>query len=283
MKTIETKQCFSGRQLRMEHYSEVLNCDMNFALFLPPQAEKTDVPLLYWLSGLTCTDENFVQKAGAQRYASEYGVAILAPDTSPRGSDIPDDPEQSYDFGLGAGFYVNATQEPWKKHYQMYDYITEELPELVNTSNLPVDSTRTSIFGHSMGGHGALVCALRNPDRYHSVSAFSPIVAPSQCPWGQNALSGYLGNEKFVWQRYDTNELIRNGANQIPMLIDQGDADDFLEEQLKTNILEKTCEEMKYDAYIRYQEGYDHSYFFISSFIGEHIAFHHQFLKPSTD
>ncbi len=281
MKTIETNQCFNGRQLRIKHYSNVLQCDMNFALFLPPQSEKTDVPLLYWLSGLTCTDENFVQKAGAQRYASEYGVAILAPDTSPRGSEIPDDPDKLYDFGSGAGFYVNATQEPWKQNYQMYDYITEELPELINTSNLPIDSTRSSIFGHSMGGHGALICALRNPDKYHSVSAFSPIVAPSQCPWGQKALSGYLGDERFVWQRYDANELIKNGANQIPMLIDQGDADDFLEEQLKTNILEKTCEETKYDAYIRYQEGYDHSYFFIASFIGEHIAFHHQFLKSS--
>tara|TARA_B100001996_G_scaffold382281_1_gene373696 strand:- start:14 stop:778 length:765 start_codon:yes stop_codon:yes gene_type:complete len=252
---------------------------MKFALFLPPQSEKNDVPLIYWLSGLTCTDENFVQKAGAQRYAAEYGIAILAPDTSPRGENVPDDPDESYDFGLGAGFYVNATQEPWKKNYQMYEYVTEELPQLINTSDLPIDSSRCSISGHSMGGHGALICALRNPDRYRSVSAFSPIVAPSQCPWGNKALSNYLGEEEFVWQTYDANELIKNGASQLPTLIDQGTTDNFLEEQLKTSILEKTCDEVGYDAYIRYQEGYDHSYFFIASFIGEHIAFHNQFLK----
>ena len=279
MKTIETAQCFNGRQIRIEHFSQSLQCEMKFALFLPPQSEKNDVPLIYWLSGLTCTDENFVQKAGAQRYAAEYGIAILAPDTSPRGENVPDDPDESYDFGLGAGFYVNATQEPWKKNYQMYEYVTEELPLLINTSDLPIDSSRCSISGHSMGGHGALICALRNPDRYRSVSAFSPIVAPSQCLWGNKALSNYLGEEEFVWQTYDANELIKNGASQLPTLIDQGTTDNFLEEQLKTSILEKTCDEVGYDAYIRYQEGYDHSYFFIASFIGEHIAFHNQFLK----
>ena len=279
MKTIETLQCFNGRQIRIEHFSQSLQCEMKFALFLPPQSEKNDVPLIYWLSGLTCTDENFVQKAGAQRYAAEYGIAILAPDTSPRGENVPDDPDESYDFGLGAGFYVNATQEPWKKNYHMYEYVTEELPQLINTSDLPIDSSRCSISGHSMGGHGALICALRNPDRYRSVSAFSPIVAPSQCPWGNKALSNYLGEEEFVWQTYDANELIKNGASQLPTLIDQGTTDNFLEEQLKTSILEKTCDEVGYDAYIRYQEGYDHSYFFIASFIGEHIAFHNQFLK----
>ncbi len=271
-KTAENR-CFEGKQLRFTHESHSLGCEMNFSIFLPPQAESEDVPVLYWLSGLTCTDENFVQKAGAQRYAAEYGVAVVATDTSPRGEQIPDDPEGSWDFGLGAGFYVNATQDPWRVNYRMYDYISEEIPALVADA-FPVQTERSSIFGHSMGGHGALTIALRNPDRYRSVSAFSPIVAPSRCPWGEKALGNYLGNNIEDWKNYDSCELIRSGAGQLPMLVDQGGADDFLEEQLRTELLQSACEDTGYEATIRIQAGYDHSYFFIASFVGSHIAFH---------
>ncbi len=265
--------CFGGSQQRFSHTSKTLNCQMNFSVFLPPQAAQGKLPVLYWLSGLTCTDENFVQKAGAQRYAAEHGVVIVAPDTSPRGEGVPDDSEAAWDFGLGAGFYVNATQSPWDEHYQMDDYICEELPKLV-AQNFPVDPQRSSIFGHSMGGHGALTIALRNPDRYRSVSAFSPIVAPMNCPWGEKALGSYLGQDRENWKKYDSCELIRSGVVQLPTLVDQGDADNFLEEQLKTQLLESACAESNYVATIRRQPGYDHSYFFIASFIGEHIAFH---------
>lgn len=271
-KTAENR-CFEGKQLRFTHESHSLGCEMNFSIFLPPQAESEDVPVLYWLSGLTCTDENFVQKAGAQRYAAEYGVAVVATDTSPRGEQIPDDPEGSWDFGLGAGFYVNATEDPWRVNYRMYDYISEEIPALVADA-FPVQTERSSIFGHSMGGHGALTIALRNPDRYRSVSAFSPIVAPSRCPWGEKALGNYLGNNIEDWKNYDSCELIRSGAGQLPMLVDQGGADDFLEEQLRTELLQSACEDTGYEATIRIQAGYDHSYFFIASFVGSHIAFH---------
>lgn len=270
--------CFGGSQQRFSHTSKTLDCQMNFSVFLPPQAAQGKLPVLYWLSGLTCTDENFVQKAGAQRYAAEHGVVIVAPDTSPRGEGVPDDPEAAWDFGLGAGFYVNATQPPWDEHYQMDDYICQELPELV-AQNFPVDPQCSSIFGHSMGGHGALTIALRNPGRYQSVSAFSPIVAPMSCPWGEKALGNYLGQDRESWKKYDSCELIRSGAKQLPMLVDQGDADSFLEEQLKTQLLESACSESNYAATIRRQPGYDHSYFFIASFIGEHIAFHAQELS----
>ena len=270
-------RCWEGQQLRFAHRSSAVNCDMNFSIYLPPQATQASVPVLYWLSGLTCTDENFVQKAGAQRYAAEHGVAIVCPDTSPRGDGVPDDPNQDWDFGLGAGFYVNATQAPWDAHYRMYDYITEELPQLV-ADNFPVQAERCAIFGHSMGGHGALSIALRNPDRYRSVSAFSPIVAPTQCPWGQKALGHYLGDDRESWKAYDSCELIANSASQVPMLVDQGEADNFLAEQLKTELLEQTCEESGYKATIRRQPGYDHSYFFIASFVGSHIGFHAQTL-----
>ncbi|MEH6517544.1 MAG: S-formylglutathione hydrolase [Halioglobus sp.] len=268
-----TNLCFSGEQHRFSHDSSSLDCEMNFSIFLPPNAKEGNVPVLFWLSGLTCTDENFVHKAGAQRYAAEHGMAIVAPDTSPRGDNIPDDPEGAWDFGIGAGFYVNATEQPWKKNYQMYDYITEELPALV-TENFPVNPDLTAISGHSMGGHGALTIALRNPERFKSVSAFAPIVAPTQCPWGEKALSNYLGQDRESWKNYDSCELIRAGAKKIPMLIDQGEADNFLSEQLRTDLLETTCKELDYPATIRRQAGYDHSYFFISSFIGSHIAFH---------
>ena len=270
---IALNRCFEGEQQRFSHESHSLGCEMNFSIFLPPQAKTEAVPVLYWLSGLTCSDENFVQKAGAQRYAAEYGMAIVATDTSPRGDKVPDDPQGSWDFGLGAGFYVNATEDPWRVNYRMYDYITEEIPALI-AANFPIRPELSAIFGHSMGGHGALTIALRNPDRYRSVSAFSPIVAPTQCPWGNKALSNYLGDDIEKWKNYDSCELIRAGAQQLPMLVDQGEADDFLTEQLRTELLESACNDTGYEATIRRQEGYDHSYFFIASFVGSHIAFH---------
>lgn len=273
LEQIGANRCFGGRQLRYQHASEVLACDMTFSIYLPPQAEQGPVPLLYWLSGLTCTDENFVTKAGAQRYAAQQGIAIVAPDTSPRGDGVADDPEGAYDFGLGAGFYVNATQAPWADHYRMYDYIVEELPALVAAS-FPVDANRCAISGHSMGGHGALTIALKNPGRFRSVSAFAPICAPMRCPWGVKALGGYLGNDRDAWRDYDTTVLLANEPEQLPVLVDQGTADDFLEEQLQTPLLEAAAGEAGFPMTIRMQDGYDHSYFFISSFIGEHVRFH---------
>ena len=231
------------------------------------------MPVVYWLSGLTCTDENFVNKAGAQRYAAELGLAIVAPDTSPRGDDVPDDPDSAYDFGLGAGFYVNATQQPWSRHYRMYDYIVDELPALIEKS-FPVDTARSGISGHSMGGHGALTIALKNPQRFKSVTAFSPICSPLNCPWGEKALGNYLGPDRDGWQDYDTTALIARSEEQLPVLVDQGTADNFLVEQLKTPLLEQACQDAGYPMTIRMQDGYDHSYFFIASFIGDHLAFH---------
>ena len=274
---IAEHKSFGGRQLRFSHASQVLNCGMHFSVYLPPAAEQGPVPVLYWLSGLTCTDENFVQKAGAQQYAAEHGVAIVAPDTSPRGDGVPDDPDAAYDFGLGAGFYVNATQAPWSRHYRMYDYVVEELPALV-CANLPIDGARSGIFGHSMGGHGALTMALKNPARFRSVSAFAPICSPLQCPWGEKALGNYLGADRQVWRDYDTTELVRAAKHRLPVLIDQGEADNFLAQQLKPELLEQACADANYPMTIRRQAGYDHSYFFIASFIGEHIAFHAQYL-----
>lgn len=273
MEQIAENKSFGGRQLRFTHQSRALNCAMNFSVYLPPAAEHGPVPVLYWLSGLTCTDENFVTKAGAQQHAAQHGVAIVAPDTSPRGEGVPDDSDGAYDFGLGAGFYVNATQTPWSEHYQMYDYIVDELPALV-AANLPIDSARAGILGHSMGGHGALTIALRNPDRYRSVSAFSPICSPLQCPWGHKALSLYIGEDRAAWTQYDSTELVRGATQKLPALVDQGGADDFLAEQLKTELLQQACADNDYPMTIRMQEGYDHSYFFIASFIGEHIEFH---------
>jgi S-formylglutathione hydrolase len=277
LEKLAENRCFWGLQQRYKHHSDSLGCDMNFSIYLPPQVGERNVPVLYWLSGLTCTDENFVTKAGAQRYAAEHGIAIVAPDTSPRGEDVPDDPDAAYDFGLGAGFYLNATQSPWDKHYRMYDYVVDELPSLVN-STFDVDSKNASIFGHSMGGHGALTIALKNPDKYRSVSAFSPIVSPSTVPWGRKAFGNYLGADESSWADYDSCELIRRGGKHLPMLVDQGLDDDFFKEQLQTELLEKACDAADYVATIRYQPGYDHSYYFISSFIGSHIAFHSQAL-----
>jgi S-formylglutathione hydrolase len=273
MEQIGANQCFGGRQLRYSHASQVLGCAMNFSIYLPPQAEQGKVPALYWLSGLTCTDENFVTKAGAQRYAAEHGIAVITPDTSPRGEGVPDDPEGAYDFGLGAGFYVNATQAPWSQHYRMYDYITAELPALI-AAEFPVDASRTGISGHSMGGHGALTIALKNPGQFKSVSAFSPICAPISCPWGEKALGNYLGDDRQAWREYDTCALLATAAERLPVLVDQGDADNFLQEQLHTGMLQQASVEADYPMTIRMQPGYDHSYFFIASFIGEHLAFH---------
>ncbi len=277
--TISGIKCFGGNQLKFSHQSDVLNCEMTFSVYLPPQAEDSPVPIIYWLSGLTCTDDNFVQKAGAQRYAAETGVAIVCPDTSPRGEDVPDDPESAYDFGLGAGFYVNATQQPWAKHYQMYSYITEELPALLAASELPLQINHASIMGHSMGGHGALTIALKNPGKYKSVSAFSPICSPLNCPWGEKALSNYLGNNKDKWLEYDSCALIAKAEEKLPLMIDQGDADDFLLEQLKPELLHAACDKAGHPLTLRMQPGYDHSYFFIASFIGDHIKYHTEQLK----
>lgn len=273
MDLVSENRTFGGRQLRFGHRSAVLDCDMHFSLFLPPQADAGPVPLLTWLSGLTCTDENFVQKAGAQRAAAAHGVALLAPDTSPRGEGVADDPEGAYDLGLGAGFYVNATEETWRPHYRMYDYIFEELPQLVATEQL-VDLQRQAIFGHSMGGHGAITIALRNPGRYRSVSAFAPICAPTQCPWGEKALTAYLGADRATWAAHDSCALIEAAGVHPPLLVDQGSADNFLAEQLNTPLLESACAAAEGEATIRMQDGYDHSYFFIASFIDEHISFH---------
>lgn len=272
--TVSSIACFGGRQFKLKHRSEVLGCEMVFSVYLPPQAAKGLVPTIWWLSGLTCTDDNFVQKAGAQRYAAEAGVAIVCPDTSPRGEGVPDDPDGAWDFGLGAGFYVNATEPPWSANYRMYDYVVDELPRVLAASNLPVNVERSSIMGHSMGGHGALTIALKNPGKYKSVSAFAPICAPMQCPWGEKALGNYLGPDRDQWRDYDACELIAEAAERLPILIDQGKADDFLKEQLKPALLEKACAAAKHPLTLRMQPGYDHSYFFIASFIVDHIRHH---------
>lgn len=275
---IDSHLCFGGEQRRYRHRSEALNCDMIYSVFLPPQAAVGPVPVLYYLSGLTCTDENFVAKAGAQQYAAQHGIAIVAPDTSPRGDDVPDDPDGSWDFGLGAGFYVNATQAPWNRHYRMYDYVVDELPALVNAT-LPVDSRRASITGHSMGGHGALTIGLRNPGTFRSISAFAPISSPTQCPWGHKALGNYLGDDRSSWLLHDACHLLGSTTERLPILIDQGGADGFMAEQLKPELLLAASNATAYPINLRIQAGYDHSYFFIASFIGEHIAFHAANLK----
>ena len=271
---LSTARCFGGEQHRFQHRSSALNCDMIYAVYLPPQAAERSVPVVYYLSGLTCTDENFVTKAGAQRAAAELGVAIVAPDTSPRGDRVPDDPEGSYDMGLGAGFYLNATQAPWSDHYQMYDYVVTELPQVVAEACPQIDISRAAITGHSMGGHGALTIGLKNPGQYTSFSAFSPIVAPTQCPWGKKAFTHYLGADESTWTDYDTCVLLSQATEQRPILIDQGTADNFLEEQLKTQLVEEASEAAGYPIEVRMQEGYDHSYYFIASFIESHLAFH---------
>ena len=243
---------------------------MRFAVYLPPQAETHKLPVLYWLSGLTCTEQNFITKAGAQRYAAEHGVILVAPDTSPRGDDVAD--AEGYDLGKGAGFYVNATQAPWAAHYRMYDYVASELPALIE-ANFPTDGAR-GISGHSMGGHGALIVALKNPGRYRSVSAFSPIVAPSQVPWGEKAFNAYLGEDREGWKAWDATALVADASERLPLLVDQGAADEFLANQLKPELLQAACASAGHPLTLRLQPGYDHSYYFIESFIGEHIAHH---------
>jgi len=273
LEAVSATKSFNGWHKQFSHHSNSLQCTMRFAIFLPPQVEQgKQVPVLYWLSGLTCNDENFMQKSGAQRIAAELGIAIVAADTSPRGENIPDDTNQSYDFGLGAGFYVNATQDPWRKNYQMYSYIVDELPALIE-ANFAVTQQK-AISGHSMGGHGALTIALKNPKQYSSVSAFSPICNPINSPWGKKAFRGYLGEDQHTWLAYDSVELLKQASNEIPMLVDQGDNDNFLAEQLKPETLVLAAKQNNQPLTLRMQSGYDHSYYFISSFIEDHLRFH---------
>ncbi len=278
MKLIESIKEFGGYLNRYTHDSVVCQCEMTFSVYLPPQARTQSVPALYWLSGLTCTDDNVRTKAGAQRYAAEFGLALIMPDTSPRGENVPDEPEH-YDLGQGAGFYVNATQAPWDEHYHMYDYVTRELPELLE-ANLPLITGKKSISGHSMGGHGALICALKNPGSYQSVSAFSPICHPIECAWGQGCFTAYLGEDQASWQTYDAVALIEAGASLTDILVDQGTDDEFLTAgQLLPEALQTACQNAGIPLQLRHQEGYDHSYHFIASFIGEHMAYHAKALR----
>lgn len=270
---VAANKSFGGVHQRRRHRSAVLGCDMIYAVYLPPQALQGErVPVVYWLSGLTCTDENFMQKAGAHRLAAQLGLAIVAPDTSPRGEGIPDDPQGAWDLGLGAGFYVDATQDPWARHYRMYDYVVNELPSLVERE-LPVSDGR-GIFGHSMGGHGALVCALRNPGRYRSVSAFAPISNPTRCPWGEKAFTQYLGPDREAWREWDACELLEGARERLPILVDQGDADSFLETQLRPEALREAADRAGHPLTLRMQPGYDHSYYFIASFVDDHLRHH---------
>ena len=273
MKNIESVKESGGFLNRYSHQSESCNCEMTFSVFLPPQAQSGLVPVLYWLSGLTCTDDNARTKGGFQRFAAQHGIAIVFPDTSPRGEAVDDFPER-YDLGQGAGFYVNATQAPWSNHYHMYDYVTQELPALTE-ANLPLIPGVKSVSGHSMGGHGALICALKNPQAYRSVSAFAPIANPVACGWGEGCFGLYLGSDKSAWEACDATCLIKNGARVNDILIDQGDADEFLDEnQLLPDNLRLACESAGQALTLRMQPGYDHSYHFIASFIEDHIAFH---------
>ena len=271
--TKSEQKAFNGTQGVYTHSSESTQCEMEFSLFTPNKAKSQKCPVLYYLSGLTCTQENVTTKSGFQKYADEAGVFIVCPDTSPRGTDLPEE-HVSYDFGSGAGFYLNATQSPWDNNYKMYDYIVNELPLLIQ-SDFNIDKSRAGIFGHSMGGHGALTIGLKNPSKFKSISAFSPIVAPTQCAWGQKAFSGYLGDNQALWQQYDACELISSGLrSEHKILVDQGLADDFLEEQLKPQLFEDVCKANNQALELRYHEGYDHSYFFIATFIEDHIKFH---------
>jgi S-formylglutathione hydrolase len=275
LELVEEHRCFDGVQRIYRHDSRSIGLPMRFSVFLPAAASASKVPALFYLAGLTCTEETFPLKAGAQRYAAEHGIALIAPDTSPRGADIPGE-KDAWDFGVGAGFYVDATREPWRERYRMYSYVTQDLREAV-VADLPVREDRLGIFGHSMGGHGALVLALRNPDVYRSVSAFAPIAAPSQCPWGVKAFTGYLGDDRDAWKQYDASELVKGDAAsrfEGGILIDQGLADQFLAEQLHPDVFERNAREAGHSVTVRRHEGYDHGYFFISTFIGEHIAHH---------
>ncbi|WP_088893121.1 S-formylglutathione hydrolase [Leptolyngbya ohadii] len=274
---LNRSRSFGGNVEFYQHRSQSCNGEMRFSIYRPPQAESQAVPVLYFLSGLTCTEENFMVKAGAQQFAAKAGLMLVAPDTSPRNSGISGE-EDDWDFGTGAGFYVDATQEPWKRNYQMYSYVTQELPALL-ADHFPIQPDRQGITGHSMGGHGALICAFKNPDRYRSVSAFAPIVAPMQCLWGQKAFRNYLGEDPSSWKEYDASELIQTVQWQRPILIDQGTADNFLEKQLMPDRFQEACAKAGQSLTLRMQDGYDHSYYFIASFIEDHIRHHAAALK----
>lgn len=274
LETLSSHRCFGGVQTFHRHASAQTRTPMRFSVFAPPHAETGKRPVLFWLSGLTCTEENFTTKAGAQRVAAELGLIIVAPDTSPRGEGVPDDPDGAYDFGLGAGFYVDAVQAPWNAHYRMHAYIAEELPALIAASIPAADMTRLGVFGHSMGGHGALIMALKHPELFKSVSAFAPIVAPTQVPWGEKAFSNYLGPDRETWRQYDACALIERGARTRDTLVDQGTADQFLDAQLKPHLLERACAHAGIPLTLRMQSGYDHSYYFMASFIGDHLRWH---------
>lgn len=271
LEIVSESRCFDGRQITYSHRSEACGCTMRFAAYLPPAAERGPVPALYWLSGLTCTEDNFSVKAGAQRYASALGLALIIPDTSPRGLDLPGE-NDSIDVGTGAGFYVNATQAPWAPYYRMYDYVSSELVAVVNR-NLPVDPQRKSISGHSMGGHGALVVGIRNADAYRSISAFAPISAASKSSWGQRALTAYLGNDTAAWQEYDASAVIRARPSRHELLVDQGSADPYLDKLLPDE-LKAACAASGQKLTFRERPGYDHGYFFVATFIEDHLRFH---------
>lgn len=276
---VEQFKSFSGEVIYYQHVSEACQSKMTFSVFLPGIAKKQSVPAIYFLSGLTCNHENFITKSGAPYFADKLGVALIMPDTSPR--DITTKlPDPSYDLGVGAGFYVNATQAPWAKHFNMYDYVVDELPALCK-QHLPIIPEKSSIMGHSMGGHGALMIALKNPGRYQSVSAFSPICAPSDCPWGQKAFQHYLGDDKKLWADYDTCQLIARSISKQPFLIDQGAKDPFLKTQLNIDKLQKICETHDYPLTLKLREGYDHGYYYIASFIEEHLAYHDSILNEA--
>jgi S-formylglutathione hydrolase len=272
MKILSEHACFGGTQRFLAHDSRECATEMRFSVFEPPQAQHHRVPVLYYLAGLTCTEETFMIKAGAQRVAAELGLMLVAPDTSPRQPRLPGD-DTAWDFGLGAGFYVDATQAPWSAHYRMYSYVTRELPGLV-AAHFPGDPQRQGIFGHSMGGHGALVCALRNPAQYRSLSAFAPIAAPMQCPWGRKAFLGYLGNDESQWLDYDASVLIAQRPFHSPILIDQGTADRFLAEQLHPEVFADACRRSGQPFELRMHAGYDHGYYFIQTFMADHLCWH---------
>ena len=278
MKVLSQNTAFGGMQGVFSHDSLACKTEMTFAVYVPPQAISAPCPIVWYLSGLTCTHANVMEKGEYRQACAKHGIIFVAPDTSPRGDGIPDDPDGAYDFGLGAGFYVNATQEPWAEHYRMRGYVEQELPHWID-KHFPADMDRQGITGHSMGGHGALTIALRNPGRFRSTSAFAPIVSPMNCPWGHKALAGYLGSDQAHWAEYDACALIADGARLSDLLVDQGDADNFLDEQLKTHLLEEACTAAGQQATIRMQAGYDHSYYFISTFMADHIAWHAERLK----
>jgi S-formylglutathione hydrolase len=273
IETLSEHRCFDGTQGFYRHASTSTGTPMRFAVYTPPQAAKGPVPAVWFLAGLTCTEENFTAKAGAQRIAAELGLMLIAPDTSPRGPDVPGDPAGAYDFGLGAGFYVDATQPPYAANYRMYSYITQELPALI-ARRFALDPGRQGLMGHSMGGHGALTIGLRHPERFRAVSAFAPIVAPSEVPWGQKALAGYLGDDRRAWRAHDTCALIEDGARLPALLVDQGDADPFLAKQLQPERLAKACADAGIKLEMRMRAGYDHGYYFIASFVEEHLRWH---------